>query len=403
MNTKTTLIKNAKLILPESVRDDGWLVIRDGLIDDFGQGEYPNNKFDIELDVAGRYLSPGFVDIHVHGGGGADFRDGDETAFLTILRTHLIGGTTSILPTLSSAVRETVLKSLAVYDCMKAKEHTIRGIPHLEGLHLEGPYFAQAQRGAQDESMIHLPCVEEYMTFLDATPNIKRWSIACELEGAFELGETLKTRGITVSIGHSDATASKALEAFDHGYSCVTHLYSCCSMVHRNGPFREGGVVEAAYLKDGMDVEIIADGVHLPTEMLKLIYKIKGPQSIALVTDSIRPGGMCLEEGTVMHDDAEHRREVIVESGVAIMPDRKSFAGSIATSSRLVRTMTKAAGVPLSEAVRMASLTPARIMGLDHITGSIGKGKRADLVILDDDINVKLVMVSGEIAYNEQA
>jgi N-acetylglucosamine-6-phosphate deacetylase len=187
----------------------------------------------------------------------------------------------------------------------------------------------------------------------------------------------------------------QAITAYDAGYSCVTHLYSGCSSLHRNGPFREGGVVEAAFLLDDLDVEVIADGVHLPPPFLRLIFKIKGPEKVALITDCIRPGGTHYHEGDVAYDDIEKAHPVLLENQVAIMPDRKNFAGSIATSSRLVRTIVQKCGISLPEAVRMAALTPARMLGLEQEIGSIAVGKRADLLLMDKSLNIEECFLSG--------
>ena len=193
-----------------------------------------------------------------------------------------------MLATVSSTTLEGTLESLRIYEAMRQREAQLPPLPRLAGVHLEGPYFSQKERGAQDETIIRLPDAAEYERILEQAPCLRRWSIACELPGALELGERLHKRGIMASVGHSDATTAQVYEAFGRGFHSVTHLYSGCSVLHRNGPHREGGVVEAAFLIDEMDVEVIADGVHLPPDFLRLIYKIKGPEHIALITDSIR-------------------------------------------------------------------------------------------------------------------
>ena len=279
---------------------------------------------------------------------------------------------------------------------MRQREAQLPPLPRLAGVHLEGPYFSQKERGAQDETIIRLPDAAEYERILEQAPCLRRWSIACELPGALELGERLHKRGIMASVGPSDAPPAQVYAAFERGFHSVTHLYSGCSVLHRNGPHREGGVVEAAFLIDEMDVEVIADGVHLPPDFLRLIYKIKGPEHIALITDSIRAGAADVPEGTVVYDDKEGRRPICIKGGVAVMPDGKNFAGSIATTSRLVRTMVQRAGVELTAAVRMAALTPARMLGMDAEIGSIAVGKRADLLLLDSGLQVQGVIRDGK-------
>ncbi len=392
-----TLIKDATLVLKDGYLKNGYVVCEDGVIKTIGSGAYPEADYSEIISAKGNYLAPGFVDIHVHGGVGHEFIDGTEEAFNEILRAHHKGGTTTIVPTFSSATLETYLKVIKFYNEYKDREDSIEGIPHLAGIHMEGPYFAPAQAGAQIPEIIRLPKAEEYEAILDATPHIIRWAIACELDGALEMGEALEKRGISVSIGHSDATTEEAEEAINHGYKSVTHLYSSCSIVHRNAPFREGGLVEAAFLRDELDVEIIGDGAHLPRELLQLIYKIKGSDKIALVTDCIRYGGKQYEEGEKVYDPiCDHW--LTIERNVAVMPDRSCFAGSLSTTSHLVRTMVKLTPAPLYEAVKMASLIPARIIGLDKQIGSIEEGKKGDFVILDKDLQVKTVILDGEIS-----
>ena len=387
-------IEHAKLILPYEILNDAWLICHEGDIVEYGCGMSPQQKFSNVFDAKGNYLSPGFVDLHVHGGAGADFRDGKEEAFERAMRAHLVGGTTTMLATISSTSLANILRSAHIYCNMQKKQ--LSSLPRLVGLHLEGPYISKIEKGAQDETFIRLPNPAEYEYILKEVPCIRRWSIACELPGALELGFLLYRKGIMASIGHSAATTDQEYEAFAHGFKSVTHLYSGCSMLHRNGPYREGGVVEAAFLIDELDVEVIADGVHLPPDFLRLIYKIKGSDHIALITDSIRAGASDIPDGTEVYDDYERKNLIRIEGGVAIMPDGKNFAGSIATTSHLVRTMVQRVGVDLTAAVRMAALTPARMLGLDAEIGSIARGKRADLLLLDSNLHVRTVFRDGK-------
>lgn len=386
------VFRRVRVIGPREVLPEGWVTVRDGRIEALGSGPPPREEAgDVTVDGRGGYLSPGFVDLHVHGGGGDDFSDASAGAYLSVLETHLRGGTTTILPTLMTGSLSRILENLAVYNALAAKPSA--GLPHLGGIHLEGPYFSPAQLGAQDGRYVRLPRREEYRRILEASPHVRRWAAACELPGALEFGEYAASQGATPCIGHSNATLDQVRQALQAGYRCVTHLYSSCSMVHRNGPFREGGIVEAAFLFDGLDVEMIGDGIHLPPDFMRMIYQIKGPDHIALITDCIRPGGQKLPEGSLSYSDREKQRPVVVEAGVAVMPDRKSFAGSVATMGRVVRTAAREAGIPLWDVVRMASLTPARMLGLDGQIGSIAPGKRADLVLLDRDLAVREVFL----------
>jgi len=390
------IIYNVSVILPDRLLEPGWVGITDGRIETVQPGQ-PEPEIlsgaQLVTNGEGGYLSPGFIDLHVHGGDGADFCDRGEESFLRALRAHFLGGTTTIVPTLMSAGLENILTSGANFDSISQNWEAHAAIPRLAGLHLEGPYFSQKQLGAQDAAFVRNPDPGEYETILDQLPHIARWSAACELPGAMELGDTLSRRGITPCIGHSDATTAQVRQAMNHGYQCVTHLYSSCSMVHRNGPYREGGIVEAAYLLDELDVEMIGDGIHLPPDFLNLIYKIKGPEHIALITDCIRPGGTNLPDGTLTYSDEKKNRPVIIRGGVAVMPDNTCFAGSVATMAQVVRACTLQAGIPLWDVVKMASLTPARMLGLAGKRGSIQPGKEADLLILDRQLNIQTILL----------
>ena len=274
----------------------------------------------------------------------------------------------------------------------------MEGGPNMLGLHLEGPYFSMEQKGAQDPRYIKSPERDEYLRILDHSDDIVRWTVAPELDGAMKMGRELTDRGILCSIGHSNAIYQDVLEAFENGYTHITHLYSGMSMVRRIDAYRYSGVVESAYLIDEMTVEIIADGDHLPESLLKLIYKIKGSDRICLVTDSMRAAGM--PEGKSILGSLKDGQEVIVEDGVAKLLDRSAFAGSVATADRLVRTMTQIAAVPIEEAVKMITLTPARIMGIEGTKGSLVESKDADIVVFDDNIEIDLVIVGGNVEIN---
>lgn len=389
------ILWNVSVIQLEGILEDGWVQITDGIID----GVYPGKPEESEMaqaqlciDGGGGYLCPGFIDLHVHGGDDADFLDREEENFLRALRTHFLGGTTTILPTLMSADREGILTAGENYRRILERWEALPGIPRLGGLHLEGPYFSEKQLGAQDKTFVRNPQREEYEAILRELPFVKRWAAACELPGALEFGAYLKENGVTACIGHSDATTEQVRRGVEHGYSCVTHLYSSCSMVHRNGPYREGGIVEAAYLLEDLDVEMIGDGIHLPPDFLQLIYKIKGPEHIALITDCIRPGGKELPEETWTYSDEKKNRPVVVRGGVAVMPDNTCFAGSVATMNQVVKACICKAGLPAVDVIKMASATPARMLGLSDL-GSIEPGKRADLLILDRKWNVKTVLL----------
>jgi N-acetylglucosamine-6-phosphate deacetylase len=311
---------------------------------------------------------------------------------LKIAETHAQYGTTSMLPTTLSSTKEELLKMLKVYQL--ANEKNINGAQFL-GVHLEGPYIAMNQKGAQDPRYIKDPDADEYKEILSKFDCVKRWSAAPELKGAIEFGRYLKSKNILPAIAHSDAIYEEVLEAFENGYTLITHLYSAMSGITRRNAYRYAGVIESAFIIDEMDVEIIADGIHLPPPLLKLVYKIKGPDHVALITDAMRAAGM--PPGKSILGPLNGGQEVIVEDDVAKLSHRSSFAGSVATTDRLVRNMVKLAEIPLVDAIKMVSHTPARIIGVDQKKGSIEKGKHADVVIMDHDLHVKKTIIGGRI------
>lgn len=389
-------IFNGKIITPYRILREACIVINGELIEEVHEKNVAVDDA-IEIDAKGKFITPGFIDIHVHGGGGHDFMDGNESAFLKIAEVHAQYGTTSMLPTTLSASREELMNTLRAYEI--ANERNKNGAQFL-GLHLEGPYFAMSQRGAQDPRYIRDPDPTEYREILAASSAIKRWSAAPELKGAVEFGKYMKSKGVLPAIAHTDAIYEDVVVAFENGFTLATHLYSGMSGVTRRNAFRYAGVIESAYIIDEMDVEIIGDGIHLPPPLLKLIYKIKGADRTALITDAMRAAGMPPGESILgsLHDGLK----VIVEDAVAKLPDRSSFAGSVATADRLVRTMVSMADIPMLDAVRMITSTPARILGVYDTKGSLSKGKDADIVIFDNNINVMTTIVKGKIVYNRE-
>lgn len=387
-------ISNGTVLTPFRAIKNGTVVVENGQVLGVHEGniDVPDAE---EIDAQGRYISPGFIDIHVHGGGGADFMDGTEEAFLTVAELHARFGTTALVPTTLTAEKEDLLHTLDVYE--KAHRRNTNGAAFL-GIHLEGPYFALSQRGAQDPRYIRNPDPAEYEEILHYSSSIVRWSAAPELEGAIPFGQRLRQKGILAAIAHTDAYYDDVLAAYENGYSLVTHLYSAMSGVTRKNAFRYAGVIESSYLLD-LDVEIIGDGIHLPAPLLQFVYKFKGPDRTALITDAMRGAGM--PEGESVLGSLKNGLPVIIEDGVAKLPDRTSFAGSVATFDRLVRNMITMANVPLLDAVRMASTTPARIMGVSDRKGSLAKGKDADIVIFDENINVGMTMVGGKVIYKK--
>jgi len=349
------------------------------------------------IDLEGNYLAPGFIDIHLHGGGGFDFMDGTVEAFEQIAKTHARYGTTAIVPTTLTTTHERLIETLEAYEAVS--KSTYDGA-RLLGIHLEGPYFAMSQKGAQDPRYIRNPDPKEYIPLIEKYASIVRWSIAPELDGALEMGSYLQSKGIVAAIAHTDAVYEDVVKAHEVGYSLMTHFYSAMSGVTRKNAFRYAGVVEAGYLIDAFDVELIADGIHLPAPLLNLIYKIKGKDRMILITDAMRAAGTDVKRSIL--GSMEDGLEVLIENGVAKLPDRTAFAGSVATADRLIRTMLQNTSIPLVEIVQMLTLNPARVMKVHETTGSIAIGKYADLVAFDKAIDIKRTIVQGREVYGPQ-
>lgn len=393
MDTKLKIF-NGRILTPFRIIH-GTVVVKDNKIAEVIEGDI-DVPGAVVIDAQKQYISPGFIDIHVHGGGGHDFMDGTVDAFLKIAETHARYGTTSMLPTTLTAEKEDLLQTLEIYK--EARSKNFNGAQFL-GMHLEGPYFAVTQRGAQDPRYIRNPDPAEYKDILSHSDDIKRWSAAPELKGSIEFAHYLKSKGILVALAHTDASYDEALIGFENGFTLATHFYSCMAGVIRKNALRYAGTIEAAYLIDEMDVEIIADGVHLPPPLLKLIVKVKGTDRIALITDSMRAAGM--PPGESILGSLRDGLKVIVEDGVAKLPDRSSFAGSVATTDRLVRNMVNMVDVSLTDAVRMMTRTPATILGIENEKGSLIPGKDADILIFNDDIQVQMTIVNGKIIYRK--
>lgn len=396
MSEDSHVFFNGKVLTSHRMIPGGSVWVKNGIIEQVSE-----EKIEVsgarEIDAGGRYIAPGFIDIHIHGGGDSDFMDGTVEDFLTIAETHARYGTTGMYPTTLSGKWEDFLQALDVYEA--ANEQNRRGASFL-GVHVEGPYLAMSQKGAQDPRYIRHPDPEEYEYVLRKYPFVRRWSIAPELPGALEFGTYMRQHGVLAAIAHTDALYDDVIKAHEVGYSLATHFYSAMSGVTRRNAFRYAGSIEATYALDAMDVEIIGDGIHLPGSLLRYILKVKGSDRTALITDAMRAAGM--PEGKSILGTKDNGLEVIVEDGVAKLPDLSAFAGSVATMDRTVRTMMRKADVPIVEAVKMASLIPARIMKIDRQKGSLTPKKDADILLFDEDIQVSMTMVEGRIVFEKQ-
>jgi len=401
------VFKNAKILTPMRVIDKGLLIVTGEEISYVGPKDEVNIPEDAKIiDVAGKYLTPGFIDIHLHGGGGADVMDGTEKALEKISVVHSKGGTTSIVPTTATSPMNDIIKAIEVIELAKGK--TLSGAQVL-GAHIEGPYFSMEQKGAQNPAFIKDPKPEEYLKILNEYDCVLRVSAAPELKGALELGQELKRRGILASIGHTNATYQEILAAVDAGYAHVTHMYSGMSGLKRINAYRISGVIESTLLLDELTTEIIADGHHLPPSLMKLIIKAKGLDKVSLITDAMSAAGLGLGKYAIGGLDAiveanvaeEFEIPEAEENCVAKLLTRDAFAGSVATMDRCVRNMVKLVGLSIQDAVKMATINPAKIMGVDDKKASLVEGKDADIIILDKDINVIMTVIKGRVVYKK--
>lgn len=388
-----TLIKNVQIIRHSKIEPSkSILVENDKIIDVMDDDKANRAPYDGVIDGQGLYCSKGFIETHMHGGGGADFMDDDLRKYHTISSTHARYGTTSILATTLAADLDELLEFLEEFE--NNSKH-VTGAKFL-GIHLEGPYFNMQQRGAQDPKYIRGADPIEYERILKYAPLIKRWSIAPEVEGAQALAKRLTSLGINCSIAHSNASSTQVLASVQDGFNVTTHLYSGMSSVTKINGVRTGGVVEATFLSDDIYAEVIADGRHLPLDMLKMIHKIKGTQKMMLTTDAMRAAGT--DVSTSILGSLKNGQKVIIKDEVAKLPDETSLAGSIATTDRLIRTCLKA-GISLGDAVAMLTETPARILHRFDDLGDFKIGASADLVLFNENIEIQLTMVDGQIVY----
>ena len=380
-------IINGRILTPQGWLEGGSVIVEDGKI-----AEVSNNSFVIEgaevIDAKGCDIVPGGIEMHVHGGGGRDFMEGDEEAFRVAIDAHMQYGTTSIFPTLSSSTVPMIEKACETCTKLMAEPDS----PVL-GLHLEGPYFNPKQAGAQIPEWIKAPVKEEYEYLLEKWPCLKRWDEAPELEGSHEFIKCCCKHGVLPSIGHTRAKYEEVAAANELGMTHATHFYNAMPVVYKNREFKETGTVESIFALENMTVEMIADGIHVPPVMLRMIYQIKGVERTALVTDALA----C----TASKDNTAFDPRVVLEDGVCKLADRSALAGSIATVDRLVRTCVQQAGIPMEDACRMISETPAKIMGVYDRKGSLEKGKDADIIFFDKAQELTFVMQMGRIVRNE--
>lgn len=375
-------IKSSKII-SEGRIFPGYIYYDNGKIMAVTDAELP---FDAEYDAGDNYVSAGFIDIHTHGGGGYPF-EGSVDDIVNGVNFHLTHGTTSICPTISAAPIDDMRRSL---ENVRRAMSDVRVLANIIGAHLEGPYLSLAQTGAQAGACITFPIENDYIPIVNEYKDaLARWTYAPEHDDGAKFAQCMRKAGVVTSAGHTNATYADMKAALDAGCALVTHLYSCTSTVTRKQGFRSLGVIESTFLEDGITAEIIADGKHLPPELIRMIYKIKGNDGVVAVTDSLSLAGTDVKSGRMSQTD------FIIEDGVCKLLDRSAFAGSIATADTLLRVLTREACIPIADAIKLITVNPAKVMGLSD-KGELAPGKDADIVVFDDGVCIKAVFVDGE-------
>lgn len=379
-----TQIYNGKVLIPGGRWiHGGSVVITDDRIAEIYSHSRLLENMDKSINAGGGYILPGGIDMHVHGGGGRDFMEATKDAFETAVMVHRRHGTTSMFPTLASSTEETIRAAAKV--CAELVEDSHSGVL---GLHLEGPYFNPSMVGGQIAENIRIPSPMEYIPIVEDFPCIKRWDAAPELPGADDFARFITSKGIVAALAHTQANYNDVVDAYGSGFTLVTHFYNAMTTSHKNGIYKHEGTVESVYLNDGINVEVISDGIHVPPVILKMVHKFKGYGRTCLITDALAI--------TESPDGSSYDPRVMIENGVCKLKDGSAIAGSCATMDRLIRTAVKEAGIPLEDAVRMASETPALIMGVYDRKGSICKGKDADIIIMDKNLKLTHVLAMGE-------
>jgi N-acetylglucosamine-6-phosphate deacetylase len=391
------IFTNGRLIFPDGIRDRLELVVEHGKIANVRRETGAHGEE--VVDLAGNYLAPGFVDLHVHGAVGHDTMEATPEAFRAICDYHAGGGSTSLLLTTASAPLDATPKGFAspdyfgVVDVLNAVRQYRSSVRQIAGVHVEGPFIAKAKKGAQREEFICEPTPESVATLLEHVDVIKRITLAPELSGALDAIENFSAHGISVSGGHSDAWEEEARAGFDRGMRSVTHTFNCMSSARRRGVHRAAGLLEFALSEPEINCELIADGHHVLPTLMKTLYRAKGAHGISLVTDATAGAGLADESHFSLYGN-----DCVVEHGVCLLADRSVLAGSASRMIDLVRTIVRDVDVPLYEAVAMATLNPANAVGLKS-KGRLEAGADGDLVVLSPELDVLKTFAAGTLIY----
>jgi N-acetylglucosamine-6-phosphate deacetylase len=394
MSAEPQVFHNGTIVTDSGIIPDGMLVVRSGRIEQVGPyspGLIPPEAE--RIDAGGLYIAPGFVDIHVHGGAGSDFMDATQADVETVFRYHSAHGTTSLCPTTATAPLNEILTTL---DALARYRSGDQRWGRALGAHIEGPYLAMSKRGCHLPEHLRNPDGREWRQILERGP-IASLTLAPELPGARELVEALHQQGANASAGHSEALYHEISESIAWGVNHVTHLYCAMTDAMNNrwrgtlNP-RAAGIVEAVYLDDRLSSELITDGKHLSREMLLLAWRNKGYEKLAIITDAMRGAGMPDGEYTF---GPRHGMAAVVRGREARIPDGTALASSVFPMNEMVKVFRDLVSCPLWQAVRMASLTPAEIVRAADDIGSLTPGKRADVIFINENVDVKAVYLAG--------
>lgn len=387
-----TVIIGGRVILDGILLDGGSVHLRGSKIAAVSMGPLHIPGATV-IDAAGRYVSPGFIDLHVHGALQRSFSDATIESFDILTRFYARYGITALQATPSALPLAGMRRVLDAYR--KWRDGKYRGGSEILGVHLEGPYFSQEQRGAQPPRYIRAPGSDDLALLRDNLDIITEISLAPEVPGNVALTRELSSHGVVVAAAHSAAKEYEILPAIEAGLSHVTHIYSGSSMVIREGPYRVPGLVEVGLTHPALTVEMIADGKHLPPTLMRLITRARGTDRTCIVSDAISAAGR--PEGERFESEGA---EVVIQDGVAMMADMTCFAGSITPLGRMVYNLMTLIDMPLLEAVKMATVVPARVLHIENRKGRLAPGLDADVVIFDEQINVDKTIVSGQVVYD---
>ena len=376
------ILTNLRAVLSDGIRDGLEIVVENGVITEIREPTRGDGRE--RLDLRGNYLAPGFIDLHVHGAMGRDTMEASAEAFRAICEFHATGGTTSLLLTTATAPLDDIQAVVSAVSVCQSE------MPQIAGVHMEGPFISRARPGAQRAEFIRNPEAKLVARLLEQSGIIRRVTLAPELEGGLEAIASFSSRGVSVSGGHTDAWDEQARAGFEHGMRSATHTFNCMSSARRRGIHRVAGMLEFALSEPGMSGELIADGHHVATTLMKMLYRAKRAVGICLVTDATAGAGLAEESRFQLAG-----RDCVVRQGACLLEDGSALAGSASRMIDLVRVMVRDVLVPLHEAVAMASENPARSIGLEN-KGRLAIGADADFVVISPELEVQRTFVDGK-------